>query len=1061
MTMKALYKIGMLAVAAFAFAECSKEVNDSVDLSGTHTLTFTVQKDLDTRTAVVEGDDVASYVWNENDAQYFVIFENDKKATQVIMSDLSSDHKIATFKATFNNSTASSFTYYAVYGSSVSGSKNPLIPSEQSPALTSFDPAADALVSAEAITLENGTAADENTTFQFRLQRVVSVNKMTLKGLVAGEKISKVELESSDSYFTSRYRYDNKDYYIGNEGSKKLVLDYSTVNATVGNDGSFPVYFTCAPVVDASFSVKVITDQNLYVRDNFTSKLTLAVGTFRRFGINLSGYGTPAQTTVEYKLVEDNAIIVDGAEYLIVAKDKGKAAGAYTPSYYTPESVTVSNKFVSITSEAVQVFTLEAGGSEGQFYIKDSDGKYLYYTGSSNNVSRGEKSTTDSYLWTVTKDGITNVGTSARKLQYNNSTPRFACYTTSQTAIQLYLNEATLVQKLSTPQIELEAGDDAIYLTWNAIEGAGSYKVTCTGIDDITTTSTEATLSDLEAGFYTVTVTAIASSSSYRDSDPASVEVKVGTPDLAKPVIKTFEETNTGFNAEIQTAVPNATSYNWDLYVASVDKDNWIGTGTTSNLSFSGSFEDDMLITEFVPGETYLLVVTGLGEGFNGVASDAASFIAVGPSYDFTTIAELNALATSTATPLTGKLTNAVISYVTTDHKNAFIKDDTGSVLYYDKNGNLSLLQGQTFTGTLDVTLVLYNSCAQITSCDASFIGEGATVNPEIVTLSDLVGHLSEYQNAYVQVNDLTVVSKSAKNINVSNGSNTYVVFDNAGTSACVAGDIISVKGTITHYDKDNIDEIKAWVANDITITYHQIASHSVSFTQPDEGGSFTVTVGGQEIENGDELEEGTEVTLTATADEGYAFNGWTVTGATISENTETTTFTVGTSNVTITVAFRNNTGGTPRYVPVSTITEGSFLMVYKNKAASGISNNYLSVSAVTIADGVIASDSTVDTYAIEITSIGNDQYTLKIGNKYIGYSGSSTGLAFSTSASNNNYKWTISIDDGEAFIVNVGKTDRYIGANKSGDDYTQFKAYSTSNTATYPSPTLYKYVVE
>ena len=206
-----------------------------------------------------------------------------------------------------------------------------MIINEQTPALDSFDPAADVLVSSKPITLEGNVAADEETEFLFTLKRVASVNKMTLKGLTAGEKVVTVEL-ASDQNFSARYMVD-KGNYTGNQ--KKLVFDFSGLDdAVVGTDGTFPVYFVSAPVENATFSVRVVTESTVYMRDDFTSKLTLAVGTFRRFGINLSGYGTPIQTATEYKLVEDDEQIVDGAEYLIVAKDKGKAAGAYNSGKY-------------------------------------------------------------------------------------------------------------------------------------------------------------------------------------------------------------------------------------------------------------------------------------------------------------------------------------------------------------------------------------------------------------------------------------------------------------------------------------------------------------------------------------------------------------------------------------------------------------------------------------------------------------------------------------------------------------------------------------------------------
>ena len=917
--MKTVYKIGMLAVAALAFAGCSKEINNSTEQTiGTHTITFTVQKDIDTKTAVQEGDGVASYVWTEGDEAYMVIFENDKKATNVVMSDLSEDHKIATFTATFADSEETSFTYKAVYGSSVSNSMNPLIPSEQSPALKSFDPAADALVSVENITLEDGAKADSDTEFKFKLRRVVSVNKMTLKGLTPGEKITRVELESTEAYFTARYMQSGEYRTSGSDGSKKLSFDYSKVNAVVAEDGTFPVYFTCAPVDGAVFSVKVMTDSHMYTRDDFTSTLTFAVGTFRRFGINLSNYGKPLQQATEYKLVENNSKIADGAKYLIVAKDKGKAAGAYSGTYYSAEAVNVSNKAISITSEAVLTFTLEADDA-GHFFMKDSEDMYVYYTGSSNNVSRSDtKGTTNAYLWTVTSEGITNVGSNTRKMQYNAGSPRFACYSTSQTAIELYVNEATLVQKLATPEIEIEAGEDNIYVIWDAVEGAASYKVTCTGLEDISTTETEVTISDLEVGFYTVTVTAISGSDTYRDSDPASVDVKIGTPELGKAVITSVTPKPNGFDA-VFTGVENAEAYRWVVFDA---EGTGVGGGETSALSFSSTYNEEDYWEEMVDGATYRLVIYADAEGFATSESDAFRFVWKGPSYDFTTVAELNTFAADNAGEKTGTLTDAVVSFAPTAN-DAIIKDASGSILYH-KNGH-GLKQGQTFTGETTVTTTLYNGVCEITAIDAEFVGDGTVVEPETVALATIAGDYNTWQGAYVKVENLEVDSVNGKYVYVKNGDGTYQVYSSAGNATCVEGDIITVIGTVTKYSGN--PQLKVWFTKDIVITQHQVSSHKITFSQPEAGGSFTVKVGNTVVNSGDELDEGTVVTLNATAVEGYVFNGWTVTGATVSGNTETANFTVGTSDVSISASFISNSATIVEFLPSTfgTVTSSSY----------------------------------------------------------------------------------------------------------------------------------------
>jgi len=82
-----------------------------------------------------------------------------------------------------------------------------------------------------------------------------------------------------------------------------------------------------------------------------------------------------------------------------------------------------------------------AGTAEGSFAFKHGD-YYLSYLGTKNHVSTS--TTLDAEAsWKVTfnEDGdaiVTNVGDTTRILQYNTATPRFACYTGSQVAVEFY-----------------------------------------------------------------------------------------------------------------------------------------------------------------------------------------------------------------------------------------------------------------------------------------------------------------------------------------------------------------------------------------------------------------------------------------------------------------------------------------------------------------------------------------------------------------------------------------------------------------------------------------------
>ena len=311
-------------------------------------------------------------------------------------------------------------------------------------------------------------------------------------------------------------------------------------------------------------------------------------------------------------------------------------------------------------------------------------------------------------------------------------------------------------------------------------------------------------------------------------------------------------------------------------------------------------------------------------------------------TYDFENIAELNALITSTSTDFFGYLTDAVVSYVP-DVNNAIIKDATGSILVF-KSGH-GLKQGQSFTGEVNVTTKLYYTTAEVTELDAVFAGSETVVAPETVTLTQLVGNFDAFQNAYVQATDLTVTGVSGKNISVSNGGKTYVVYDNAGTSSVSVGDIITATGTVA--DHNGTNQIKVWSSDKIVVT--GTAPKTVSFSQPAAGGSFTVSVDGSPITSGTVVESGKTVTLVATPAANYNFTGWTVTGATVADDSAaTTTFTMGDSSVTVSASFTSALA--KKYVDVLTRSltgiSGTSYTAWSGKKGSKSSAVYAGQSA-------------------------------------------------------------------------------------------------------------------
>ena len=476
--MKRIYQVGVLAVAALAYISCNTELDNSEPGGLLRTVEVSFTKDIDTKTAVVEGIENASYVWTEGDEDYLHVYENGKEGTIENIS-YSDDMKVATLSVSFTTATAEEYSYTAVYGSNLSNYNettatggNPLIPAEQKPTQTSFDPAADILVSREI------TSKDPQEKLAFTMGRVVTVNKMTLTGLENGEIVSSVEF-ALDKNISARYMVNgnNKGKFDSSGSSQKLTFSYDDANPV--SDGSFPVYFIAAPVEDAGIkNVVVITDKNVYTKSSSLDpnpfegkKISFSVGTMKRFTMNMKDFGKEIEEPVDYTLVESSDLIVDGAEYLIVYETNAMAS-FNSGNYYdrTPVNVNVEDNVITISGQQVQIITLEDGDEEGQFYMKDSDGFYLYYNSNSGNaVSRSVQKNGNKSLWTVTIDRITNVGDTERYLQYNSSSSRFACYTTSskQKDVNLYVNLKTVVERADP---ELAYDKNSFDILWDERE---------------------------------------------------------------------------------------------------------------------------------------------------------------------------------------------------------------------------------------------------------------------------------------------------------------------------------------------------------------------------------------------------------------------------------------------------------------------------------------------------------------------------------------------------------------------------------------------------------------
>ena len=299
---KFVYSFGMFVAATMTFASCAKEISPETTEEVTHVMTINVGKAVDSKTAVVEGEEGATYKWSANDMEYFHVYESTtdgagnetKNAGIVTAVSYSDDMSTASLSVSFTSSAEGPYAYTVIYAKALNTNGNPVIPASQSPLVDNFDPAADVLISKPIVSQTMIDALD------MTMGRVATINKMTLKGLDAGEKISKVEF-ALDKGLSASYVLGTGNY---NTISKKLTMSYEA--AAVASDGTFPVYFVSAPVADAAIeSVVVTTDKKVYTKSSTLSpnpfedkSITFAVGTMKRFGMDMEGYGEAISTGV-------------------------------------------------------------------------------------------------------------------------------------------------------------------------------------------------------------------------------------------------------------------------------------------------------------------------------------------------------------------------------------------------------------------------------------------------------------------------------------------------------------------------------------------------------------------------------------------------------------------------------------------------------------------------------------------------------------------------------------------------------------------------------------------
>ena len=282
--MKSLIKITFaLALTSMLFFSCSKD-ETVANTEKKVKITLSADKDgISTKTAAVEGETSASYIWTNEDAANIKLYTVSGGSLTEVQNPTVT--KVSDKELTISAEVVpGSYTFRAILAANYTTAGNPKVPATQTPNGTSnYDPNADVLVSDDLAVVvgDEGATGDLNLKFH----RKAVVNKMTLKNMTAGEKVSKVVI-SSDKDLTG---YLDNDSMVGD--GNNITINYN--NATVSEDGLFPVYFISMANSGQTVTVKVTTDKNEYTKT--FGPVNIIQGQFTRIGVKLT---LPKTTTI-------------------------------------------------------------------------------------------------------------------------------------------------------------------------------------------------------------------------------------------------------------------------------------------------------------------------------------------------------------------------------------------------------------------------------------------------------------------------------------------------------------------------------------------------------------------------------------------------------------------------------------------------------------------------------------------------------------------------------------------------------------------------------------------
>jgi hypothetical protein len=253
-----------------------------------------------------------------------------------------------------------------------------------------------------------------------------------------------------------------------------------------------------------------------------------------------TGSGIFSKITSLSELTDGYYVIANSGDAF--AMNSTNAGSYFGNTAISPSASKIVNPAASI------VWKIQSNIDGGYTIYSEQSSKYVSYTGSSNAAQAVDNVSGGNQRWNISYESnlfsFANSEIPTRILQYNSSSPRFACYTSSQQKLLLYKMEAAST-KVATPQITatgVEKATDNFYnsatVTLSSTTAGASIYYTTNG--DAPTTASTAYTAPFEITA-TSTIKAIATKTDMDNSEVAEKTITI--TELVAPTLTVTELT--------------------------------------------------------------------------------------------------------------------------------------------------------------------------------------------------------------------------------------------------------------------------------------------------------------------------------------------------------------------------------------------------------------------------------------------------------------------------------------------------------------------------------------